>query len=155
MIEGRAAGAAVTAAGAAVSAAKGTPTVWHLLGYPFEAMGMIAALFACGCARFWSANQLAKRKAFFWTADIPVSAITFAATMAAVIAMRPEPLVALGLGAGVGVIGEGVFSRAQRLVERFDIFGGGEAAPPISVPVNQVPPEMTDLTRKLDEEPKA
>jgi len=157
MIE-RAAGGALSALAAATAVTHPVPVVWHLLGYPFEAAGMIAALFACGCARFWSGNQLRARKAFRWTLDIPVSALTLATSMAAVIAMRPEPLAALGIGAGIGVIGEGLFKLAQRNVEKFDFFGTGPSAPPpiayAAPPAEPAAPDLETLAQKLDQEPK-
>lgn len=157
MIERVAGGTALGIAAAATATGKPVPEVWHVLGYPFEAAGMIAALFGCLCARFWSGNQLKARKAFRWTLDIPVSAATLAASMGTVIAMRPEPLAALLAGMGIGVVGEGLFKLAQRNVERFDIFGAGPPPPAVSYaapPAEPPAPDLEDLVRQLNEEPK-
>lgn len=106
------------------------PAVWHLLGYPFPALGMIAALFACFCARFWSGEQLRQRKEFRWSLDIPVSLMTFAAAAAGVIELHPDPIAGLGLGAGVGVIGEGLFRMAKHYAERLGLFGSAADGQP-------------------------
>lgn len=155
MIEARATGLVLALTGAATATGTPVPVVWHLLGYPFEAAGMIAALFGCACARLWSAEQLRMRKSYRWTLDIPITAITFAVTMGVIISRRPEPLLALGMGIGIGVIGEGLFKLAQRQVERIGLFGEAPHTEPYALPPSPtVPPDMADLTRKLDEEPK-
>ncbi|WP_374406529.1 hypothetical protein [Pelagerythrobacter sp.] len=115
---------AAVAAGIVATGAPGrhSPEVWQMLGYPFEAAGMIAALFACMCARLWSADQLRHRKTFRWSLDIPVSALTFAATICAVIALRPSPWAGLLYGAGLGVIGEGLFHYARKFADKSGLF---------------------------------
>lgn len=125
MIAARVAGSATVAflAAASAEAATQTPTIWYLLGYPFEAAGMIAALFGCACARFWSADQLRARKAFRWSLDIPVTALTLATAMAGVIELRPSPWSGLLLGTGMGVIGEGTFRIAKHYAEKLGLFG--------------------------------
>lgn len=153
MIERAASGAALSVMAAATAASKPAPEVWHLLGYPFEAAGMIAALFGCFCARWWSVEQLRMRKTLRWTLDVPISALTFAVTMGAIITTRPEPLLALGTGAGIGVVGEGLFKLAQRYVEKLGLFG--EAPAPISVLPHPLPRDIEKLTHDIDEEPKA
>ena len=124
MIELRLGASAAATAGIVASGAPAehSPVVWQLLGYPFEAAGMIAALFACFCARWWSAEQLRQRKTFRWSLDIPVSALTFAAAVCTVIALRPSPWSGLVYGAGLGVIGEGLFYMARKQTEKLGIF---------------------------------
>ncbi len=109
MIEVRATSLVLALTGAATATGTPVPVVCHLLGYPFEAAGMIAALLGCGCARLWSAEQLRMRKSYRWRLDIPISAITCAVTMGAIISRHPEHLLALGMGIGTGFIGEGLF----------------------------------------------
>lgn len=111
----------VTVTGAAAALAQGTatvvtsqPVVWQFLGYPFEAAVMIAGLFGCLSARFWIGAGLVIRKQHRWLIDLPVSAMTLGTTAALVIAMRPEPLTGLLLGAGLGVLGEGIFKIAEK-----------------------------------------
>lgn len=152
MIETRVAGSVLGVLGAATATGGRAPEVWHLLGYPFEAAGMIAAIFGCACASVWRMEQQRLRKALRWGLGIPTSAISIAATIGAVIAMRPEPLVGLLTGAGIGVIGEGLFKLAQRYVERLGLLGDPPA--PVSVPPSPLPTDIHDLTRKFDEEPQ-
>ena len=124
------------AAGVAVAVER-KPVIWTFLGYPFEAAGMIAVIFGCICARLFSASQLAARKAYRWTLDVPISAMTFGAAVGLVIDYRPEPLSALLLGAGVGTIGEGLFRIAESMAKKFGLFGVGEIAPSASQPTDQ------------------
>jgi len=100
------------------------PVIWHFLGYPFEAAGMIAALFACSAARFWIGAAQAVRKEHRWTIDMPVTGMVLAVSGALIIAMRPEPLGALLYGGGLGVLGEGIFKIAERyLAKAGAVFG--------------------------------
>lgn len=116
--------AAVLPVAAAALAQKGAtiatsqPLVIHFLGYPFEAAGMIAALFGCIAARFWIGAAQAVRKQHRWTMDIPVTAMAVATSAALVISQRPEPLGGLMLGAGLGVLGEGIFKIAEHYLQR-------------------------------------
>lgn len=118
--------AALVASGTVVAAlAQGTdmattsqPAIWFFLGYPFEAAGMIAALFGCFTARFWIGAGLALRKEHRWTLDVPVTLMALATSAALVIAMRPEPLTGLLVGAGLGVLGEGIFKVAEKYLRK-------------------------------------
>lgn len=92
------------------------PTVWHFLGYPFEAGSMIAAICACIAVRFYVVQT--DRKAHRWTVDVPVSALTLLFTAGMVISQRPEPLWALMAGTGIGALGAGIISIALNWVQR-------------------------------------
>ncbi|KQN91543.1 hypothetical protein ASE90_01680 [Sphingomonas sp. Leaf67] len=92
------------------------PTVWHFLGYPFEAGSMIAAICACVAVRFYVVQT--DRKAHRWTVDVPVSVLTLLFTAGLVISQRPEPLWALMTGTGIGALGAGIISIALTWVQR-------------------------------------
>ena len=110
------AAAAVAKTGATVTTS--TPTIWFFLGYPFEAAGMIAALFACASARFWiGAGEIARRE-HRWLLDAPVSSMTLAVSAGIVISRHPEPLSALMYGGGIGILGEGVFKLAEQRIDK-------------------------------------
>ncbi|WP_235529552.1 hypothetical protein [Sphingomonas sp. Leaf242] len=95
-----------------------TPTIWFFLGYPFEAAGMIAAMFGCLSARFWiGAGEIARRE-HRWILDAPVSCMTLAVAAGLVISLHPEPLSALLYGGGVGILGEGVFKLAEQRINK-------------------------------------
>lgn len=96
--------------------ATSVPVVWHLLGYPFEAGSMIAALCACLAVRFYVVQT--DRAAHRWTLDIPVHALTMMFTAGMVIARRPEPIEALLTGTGVGALGAGIITIALGWVKR-------------------------------------
>lgn len=95
----------------------GEPTIWIVLGYPFEAGSMIAALCACVAVRFWAVQKDYVRHR--WSLDIPVAALALMFTAGAVIAVRPTPLVALLLGTGLGVLGAGIIAIAKKYVDRW------------------------------------
>jgi hypothetical protein len=92
------------------------PTVWHFLGYPFEAGSMIAGLCACLAVRFYVSQT--DRVAHRWTVDVPVSALTLMFTAGAIASQRPGPLMALMLGTGMGAIGAGIINIAMKWVRR-------------------------------------
>lgn len=121
---------AVAKTGATVTTS--SPTIWFFLGYPFEAGGMISALFGCASARFWiGAGEMARRE-HRWILDAPVSSMTLALAAGLVISLHPEPLTALLYGAGVGILGEGVFKLAEQRISKLRAaIGLGEpTAPP-------------------------
>ena len=93
------------------------PVVWHLLGYPFEAGSMIAALCACIAVRFYVVQHGAGTNR--WILDIPVSALTLMFTAGIIVTMRPQPLTALLFGTGLGAIGAGLIRIAKKHVDRF------------------------------------
>lgn len=107
------AGAAEIGKGGAVSG----PVVWHVLGYPFEAGSMIAALCACLAVRFYVVQHGAGANR--WVLDIPVSALTFMFTAGLIISIRPQPLTALLFGTGIGALGAGLIRIAKKHVDRF------------------------------------
>jgi hypothetical protein len=116
------AAAALTTKGATIATSQ--PAVWHFLGYPFEAAGMIAALFGCIAARFWVGAAQAVRQEHRWSLDMPVTAMVLAVSAALVISRRPEPLGALMYGAGLGILGEGIFKLAEaQLRKASTVFG--------------------------------
>ena len=45
------------------------------------------------------------------------------------IELHPDPIAGLGLGAGVGVIGEGLFRMAKHYAERLGLFGSIDDGP--------------------------
>ncbi|SDA14868.1 hypothetical protein [Sphingomonas sp. NFR15] len=98
-------------------AAMSEPTIWSVLGYQFEAGSMIAALCACFAVRFWAVQKDYARHR--WSLDIPVAALALMFTAAAVISVRPSPLVALLLGTGLGVLGAGIIAIAKKYVDRW------------------------------------
>ncbi|MGN7160863.1 hypothetical protein [Sphingomonas sp. SAFR-052] len=99
------------------------PTVWHFLGYPFEAGSMIAGVCACLAVRFYVVQT--DRKAHRWTVDVPVSALTLLFTAGMVISQRPEPLGALMTGTGIGALGAGIISVALSWLQRPGAIGAG------------------------------
>lgn len=85
---------------------------------------MVAALFGCLMARFWIGSGMWSRKQFRWTLDAPVSGMTLASAAGLVMAYHPAPLFALMIGAGFGVLGEGVFKLADKVLRKYlpDLF---------------------------------
>lgn len=122
------AAAALVNKGAMVGASQ--PAVWHLLGYPFEAGAMIAAIFGCGAARYWIGAAQSLRKEHKWSLDIPVTAMALATSAAVIISQRPEPLGALMYGAGLGVLGEGIFKLAETYVRKASTVLGADSGEP-------------------------
>ena len=119
---------ALTVKGATI--ATSVPIVWHLLGYPFEAAGMFATLFGCFAARFWIGAAQSVRKQHRWSLDIPVSGMALAVSAAVMISQRPEPLGALMYGAGLGVLGEGIFKIAEMYMQKAGAVFGIETDKP-------------------------
>lgn len=128
-----ASGAAVTpVAAAALDKAKVVatePVIWHFLGYSFEAAGMVAALFGCLAARYWVGAALALKKEHRWSIDVPVSGMALATSAGFMMIMRPNPLMSLLIGAGIGIIGEGLFTIAERQARASGALGARPAAP--------------------------
>jgi hypothetical protein len=118
--------AAATLANGGATVATSTPAIWHFLGYPFEAAGMIAALFGCLSARFWIGAAQSVREEHRWSLDIPISGMALAVSAALIISMRPEPLGSLMLGAGLGVLGEGIFKIAEGYLRKASAVFGAE-----------------------------
>jgi hypothetical protein len=116
------AAAALASKGATITTS--TPAIWHFLGYQFEAAGMIAALFGCFSARFWIGAAQSVRDQHRWSLDIPVTGMALAVSAALVISQRPEPLGGLMLGAGLGILGEGIFKLAESYLQKVSaVFG--------------------------------
>lgn len=116
-------GALLPVAAAAVAADRGSalvataPVVWSVLGNQFEAGSMIAALCACLAVRFYVSAQ--EGRVHRWSLDLPVSALALMFTAGAVVSRRPEPLSALLLGTGIGVLGAGIIAIAKKYVDRW------------------------------------
>jgi len=116
--------AATALAQKGATVATSQPVIWHFLGFPFEAACMIAALFGCFAARFWIGAAQAVRKEHRWTIDIPVTGMALAVSAALIVSQRPEPLGALMYGAGLGILGEGIFKIAERYLQKAgSVFG--------------------------------
>lgn len=120
-----AASAAAAAPLAAEAVTKSAPVQWIALGYHFEAAGMIAAVFGCLVARVWHGSAQAARKTFRWQLDAPISAMTIGATIALIMKVSPEPWLGLLYGTGMGVVGEGLFKLAERVLRASGLFGEG------------------------------
>ena len=108
------------------------PTIWHLLGYSFEAGSMIAALCACLAVRWWVVQQ--ETGSHRWRLDVPVSALALMLTATIVARQRPDPVVALLWGTGLGVLGAGIISIAKQWVDR------GLTAMGVTLPTDEPPP---------------
>lgn len=104
-------------------AAASEPVVWHFLGVSFEAASMVAALFGCVAARYWVGAALAVKKQHRWSLDVPVSAMALATSAGLMMQTRPAPLYALLVGAGIGIIGEGIFKLAEKQARASGAFG--------------------------------
>lgn len=123
MIARAAASAGAAGVTAAAEVIKSAPVQWDVLGYHFEAAGMIAALFGCAVARVWHGSAQAARAKFRWQLDLPISAMTVGATIALVMKVSPEPWLGLLYGTGMGVVGEGLFKMAERVLRASGLFG--------------------------------
>ncbi|MBM3929325.1 MAG: hypothetical protein FJ335_12855 [Sphingomonadales bacterium] len=92
------------------------PTVWHVLGYGFQAGPMIAALVACFAVRFYSIQK--DYPTYRWSLDVPISALALMFSAGAVIRVQPDPILALVWGTGFGVLGAGIIALAKKYVDR-------------------------------------
>ena len=122
---------AIAAAGAAAAVSpQPGPEVWSLLGYPFYAAGMIAAIFACSCAliyRYFKIDESQKQRLPIF---VSVCGIVLASSVCSVLALKPDPGVGLAIGAGFGMMGEGLFHLAEKRVsERIAALLGTQATP--------------------------
>ncbi len=113
-----------SAQGATLATAQ--PVIWHLLGYPFEAGSMIAALCACVAARVYVTFKT--HKVPRWALDVPVMVLVMMFTAAGVAAWQPDPLLALIVGTGFGAIGAGVIAWSAKQLEKVfpDLVGKDE-----------------------------
>ena len=134
--------ASAIAAKTGATVATAVPVIWHFLGYPFEAASMVAALFGCLSARLWIGAGQAIRKLHRWSLDIPVSGMALAATAGVIASRRPEPLYALLAGAGLGVLGEGIFKLAERYIDKLTggIVPDHPLPPPAHIDASDVAP---------------
>lgn len=127
-------GAAVTPVAAAAfdkaKASTSEPAIWHFFGYSFEAAGMVAALFGCLAARYWIGAALAVKQQHRWSLDVPVSGMALATSAGLMMTTRPNPLMSLLLGAGIGIIGEGIFKLAERQARASGAFGPADQGEP-------------------------
>ncbi|SEM53331.1 hypothetical protein SAMN05192583_0537 [Sphingomonas gellani] len=118
--------AAAAARNSGATLATAEPVIWTFFGSPFQAGSMVAAVFGCGAARWWIGAGASLRKMHRWSVDIPVSGMALAVSAGVIIEKSPDPLYALLVGAGLGVLGEGIFALAERQIERLT---GGLIAP--------------------------
>lgn len=93
-----------------------SPTIWHLLGYPFEAGSMIAALCACAAVRFYVVQKDHAQHRL--TLDAPISLLALMFTAAAVIRLRPDPAIALVYGTTFGILGAGLIAIVKKNADR-------------------------------------
>ena len=100
--------------GATVNAS--TPTIWHVLGYAFEAGSMIAALCACAAVRFYVVQKDHEQHRI--TLDAPISLLALMFTAAAVIRLRPDPSMALVYGTTFGILGAGLIAIVKKNADR-------------------------------------
>ena len=108
-----------------------TPTIWHFLGYQFEAGSMIAGLCACAAVRFYVVQKDFQRH--LWRLDAPISLLVLMFTAAATVRLRPDPAMALVYGTGLGILGAGIITIAKKNVDRMLAAMGmavDESAPP-------------------------
>lgn len=142
-------GAALPVAAAAAAqavrsrAAVAEPIVWYFFGVPFEAAGMVAALFGCFAARFWIGAGQQLRREHRWILDVPVTSMTLATSAGLVMMMHPAPLGGLLYGAGAGVLGEGIFKLAERYMAKA-MAVLGDNAPPDGPPTPANPKPAAD-----------
>lgn len=134
---------AVRAQSGAVMAAQ--PTVWIVLGYPFEAGSMIAALCACLAVRFY----VGQTDGAHWSLKVPVLALALMFTAGGVITLRPTPLIALLLGTGLGAVGAGIIAYAKRWVDRWLGPLAGDAPPAAAPAPAMVAAPTTGLGEQL------
>lgn len=115
-------GALLPVAAAAVASDRGAaiavtaPDVWSVLGYQFEAGSMIAALCACAAVRYYVSQQPGVHRLAL---DLPISTLVLMFTAAAVTKQRPEPLYALAIGTGFGILGAGIIAIAKKYMDQF------------------------------------
>lgn len=104
------------------------PLQWDWLGYHFGAAGMIAAVFGCVIARLWHAGAQSARKEFRWLLDVPIGLMTLGAAVVLVMTTSPEPWAGLLYGTGLGVVGEGLFKIAERMMRASGMLGEDDKA---------------------------
>lgn len=130
---GAAAATIAATAAAGIASDKGAtvsvqPTVWHVLGYAFEAGPMIAGLVACFAVRFYIIRK--DYPTHRWSLDIPISALALMFAAATVIRLRPDPIMALFYGTTWGVVGAGIIALAKKHSDRLmALLGLGETKP--------------------------
>lgn len=100
----------------AVAIAAIEPLKWYPLGYTVEAGSLIAGLAACACVRVWFSRI---GPTHHWTVDLPVSILTLLFTAGAIAKLRPDPVVALLIGTGLGAVGAGIIKRAQAFADKW------------------------------------
>lgn len=129
-----------TNAASAAGTAAVVPIVWTFLGYEFEAGAMLVALVACFlvCTR-----RIVVNGRFKFSRDVPVTFLALIVTAGCIIHFRPEPLFAIVYGMGIGAVGEGLITMAEKWVSRTGLFGAETDRLP-------VPQDMKDLVRKLN-----
>ena len=89
-----------------------TPVVADLLGYKFEMAPMILAVAACVVVRIYKGAKGKTREG--WVVDISITVLSIMLTVALIITARPGLLMALIYGTGLGAIGAGLISYAEK-----------------------------------------
>jgi len=96
------------------------PVVWNALGYPFEAVPMLAALSACMMVRVWVCLKDAPDTFRARALDITVIGIALLFSAGWVLLQRPSPFYALLSGSGFGALGSGIIALSLKWVRRID-----------------------------------
>ncbi len=96
------------------------PVVWNALGYPFEAVPMLAGVSACMIVRVWVCLKDAPYTARARALDITVTGITLLFSAGWVLMQRPSPFFALLSGCGFGALGTGIIALSLKWVQRID-----------------------------------
>lgn len=113
---------------AAATSAVAQPVIWTLLGYQFEAASMIAGLSACLMVRIWVSLTDRSAKAWAWSVDLTVTAISMLFTAGWIVLQRPAPFYALLSGTGFGALGAGIIAMALGWVKRIEPLAGIDGA---------------------------
>ena len=111
----------------AAAAVTPKPVEWHLLGYPFEAASMIAALFAALTTRVIVGMR---GKTVPRPLDFAVLALVLLTTAVVVASTRANLLSGLLYGTGLAATGEGLIRLAEKwIANAFKVLGIPPASP--------------------------
>jgi hypothetical protein len=104
------------AAGAAATAIV-VPATGDLFGFPFEIAPMVMAVTACLIVRIYKGAKAKSHEG--WIVDLSITLLTMLFTVAFVIGLRPNPILAASLGTGMGAIGAGLIRIAEKKTGKF------------------------------------
>lgn len=96
------------------------PIVWSLLGYPFDAGPMLAALAACFLVRLRQCLESRAADLRRRALHVVVTALALLFSAAWIVVERPSPFYALLGGAGFGALGSGIIAIALTWVRRLE-----------------------------------